>query len=261
MVKLLRQRVRRLKKKRTMNEKNVTRIALTLFIIVLVVGCSNYSTTATLIDETANQYRSEWQEDFNLSERKLEPTGKNRFFILEPGYQIILEGRHDRVTITVLDETIEIAGITARVVEEKEWKNGELIEVSRNFFAIDDESQDVFYFGEDVDDYKAGIIINHGGAWRAGEDNAEPGMIMPGQPVIGQKHYQEIAPGIAMDRAEIVSLNETLETPAGVFTDSLQTRETTPLNPSEVSYKLYAPGIGMIQDSYLLLSQYGFVND
>ena len=56
-------------------------------------------------------------------------TGQNTYFILEPGFQLVLEGGNEVLAITVLDETIEIDGVHTRVVEEREWKNGELIEV------------------------------------------------------------------------------------------------------------------------------------
>ena len=130
-----------------------------------------------------------------------------------------------------------------------------------NFFAICTETNDVFYFGEDVDIYRDGKVVRHSGEWRAGEGNAKAGMIMPGQPSVGQKHYQEMAPGVAMDRAEIVSLEETLKTPAGVFSGCLKTQETTALNPAENEYKTYAPGIGLIQDEDLLLIEYGFIGN
>lgn len=82
---------------------------------------------------------------------------------------------------------------------------------------------------------------------------------MPGLVLLGARYYQEIAPKVAMDRAEIVSLNETKQTPAGAFTNCLKTEETTPLEPKGKEYKLYAPGIGLIQDEDLLLTKYGFV--
>jgi hypothetical protein len=37
-------------------------------------------------------------------------------------------------------------------------------------------------------------------------------MIMPGKAAVGFKHYQEVALGIAEDRAEIISLNVSLDT-------------------------------------------------
>ena len=95
------------------------------------------------------------------------------------------------------------ATVETRVVEEREWRGDALIEVSRNFFAFCPETSDAYYFGEEVDDYKNGEISGHGGAWLAGLDEARPGMIMPGDPQVGMKYYQEIAPNVALDRAEI----------------------------------------------------------
>ncbi len=83
--------------------------------------------------------------------------------------------------------------------------------------------------------------------------------MMPGKPRVGLKYYQEIAPGVAMDRAEIVSLDDILETPAGSFSKCMKTKEGTALNPREKEFKVYAPGIGLIQDANLLLTKYGFI--
>jgi hypothetical protein len=189
-------------------------------------------------------------------------TGKNMFFILEPGFQLILKGGEGKesteLIITVLKETRTIGGVETRIVEERESENGQLVEVSRNYFAYCSNTGSVFYFGEEVDIYGDGIIISHKGAWIA-EGKNKAGIGMPGQTLIGSKYYQEIAPGVAMDRAEIISLSETFKTPAGDFTNCLKTKEGTALNPKEKEYKLYAPGIGLIQDENLLLVKYGFI--
>jgi hypothetical protein len=203
----------------------------------------------------------EWQEEFGISECNLVTTGRNEYFILEPGFQLVLEGtnllgRHEKLAITVLEETREVDGVETRVVEEREWRDGELIEVSRNFFAMCESTKDVFYFGEEVDMYQGGQLTSHSGAWLAGENGAKAGLMMPGQPRVGMKYYQEIAPGVAMDRAEIVSLDDTLETPADTFSKCLKTKEGTALNPLEQEFKVYAPGIGLIQDANLLLTEY-----
>jgi len=71
--------------------------------------------------------------------------------------------------------------------------------------------------------------------------------------VIGQRYYQEAAPGVAMDRARVVSVTERGTTPAGTFERCLKTEETTPLEPGDKEYKLYAPGVGLIQDGPLVL--------
>ena len=85
--------------------------------------------------------------------------------------------------------------------------------------------------------------------------------MMPGLPLVGAKHYQEIAPGVAMDRAEIVSATETFAAPAGAFNNCLKVAETTPLEPNEKEYKYYAPGVGLLQDGSLKLVKYGKSSD
>ena len=81
-------------------------------------------------------------------------------------------------------------------------------------------------------------------------------MIMPGRVEVGLKYYQEIAPGVAEDRAEIVSVNEVLATSVGNFEQVLKTEETNPLKPDEKEYKFYVPRIGLIQEEALKLVKY-----
>jgi hypothetical protein len=80
---------------------------------------------------------------------------------------------------------------------------------------------------------------------------------MPGQVLLKARYYQEIAPRLAMDRAEIVSLTELVKTPAGEFKTCLKVEETTPLEPGIKEYKYYAYGIGLVQDGSLKLVKYG----
>ena len=206
---------------------------------------------------------NEYTESFRTEECTFSSTGRNPFFILEPNYQLVLAGGEGgeaaQVTITVLNETREVNGTETRVVEERETIGGELVEISRNFFAICEETNSIFYFGEEVDDYEDGNIISHGGAWLAGEDANRAGIIMPGTMLMGARYYQEIAPNVAVDRAEIVGMGEVVQTPAGEFSDTLITRETNPLEPDVAELKYYAAGIGLIQEEDLMLQQYGFI--
>jgi hypothetical protein len=158
------------------------------------------------------------------------------------------DGEKLQVIMTVLDETKVVDGVETRVVEEKESEEGNLVEVSRNYFAICKPSNNAIYFGEDVDIYEDGKIVSHEGAWLAGQNGAKAGMIMPGRVEVGLKYYQEIAPGVAEDRAEIVSVNEVLATSVGNFEQVLKTEETNPLKPDEKEYKFYVPRIGLIQE-------------
>jgi hypothetical protein len=190
-----------------------------------------------------------YTDAFIVDEKDLGSSGRNPFFILEAGYQLVLESGGDKketLTITVLDETKKVGGVETRIVEERETVDGKETEVSRNYFAICKKTNSVYYFGEDA-----------GGAWLHGEKGARFGMIMPGTVLLGARHYQEIAPGAAMDRAEVISLSETVETPAGKFEKCLKVLETTPLEPEDKSTKYYAPGIGMVREGKMKLVRHG----
>jgi len=201
-----------------------------------------------------------FSDTFTVEKADLASVGTNRFFILVPGFQAVLEGKDGGkpavLTITVLPETKRVDGVETRVVEEREMVNGQLVEVSRNYFAISPRTEDVFYFGEDVDIYRDGKVTGHEGAWLSGVGGARFGLIMPGQPRRGARYYQEIAPKVAMDRAEVVSLSEKFTTPAGRFANCLKTRETSAVESGH-EYKYYAPGIGLIYDGGLKLTRYG----
>lgn len=171
-----------------------------------------------------------WAETFSVEARNWASTGRNKYFILEPGYQCYYEGKKGHhLTITVLNETKQVDGVETRVVEEREFEDGELSEVSRNYFAVDKTNNDIYYFGEDVDMYKNGKVTGHGGSWLSGKDGAKYGLMMPGTAKVGLRYYQERAPKVAMDRAEIVSLTETLKTPAGTFENCLKSEESSAL--------------------------------
>jgi hypothetical protein len=207
--------------------------------------------------------QNEYSSSFRDKDCTFTSTGRNPFFILEPNYQLVLSGgdtgEEAQVTITVSNETREVNGTETRVIEERETTGGELVEISRNFFAICEETNTVFYFGEEVDDYNNGNIIGHEGAWLAGEDANQRGIIMPGTILLGARYYQEIAPNIALDRAEIVDMGKLIQTPSGAFKNTLIIRETTPLEPEATELKYYAAGIGLIQEEDLKLERYGFI--
>ena len=205
----------------------------------------------------AGEEPAEFTSDFAAEREALVATGKNAFFVLEPGFQLVLEDGDERLVVTVLSETRKVDGVETRIVEERETKGGALVEVSRNFFAISKRTSNVYYFGEEVDIYKDGKVVDHEGAWLSGEKGAKFGLLMPAVPLLGARYYQEVAPHVAMDRAEVVATNETANTAAGEFKNCLKIKESTPLEPGHIEHKLYAPGIGLVQDASLKLVKYG----
>jgi len=234
-------------------------LIFTLLFIVINGNGMNFGIN-TYASPANNQ---EWQNAFDLEDCDLASNGANSYFILEPGYQLILEGQEDgaeiQLKITVLNETKVVNGTEAGIVEEIETEDGAIVEISRNWFVVCKPSNDIFYLGEEVDIYEDGKIVDHEGAWESGVNGAKLGLIMPGKAHMGLKYYQEIAPGVAEDRAEIVGLDMVVETPAGKFEKVLETEETNPLKPDEKESKFYAPGIGLIQEETLKLVKYGNV--
>lgn len=202
----------------------------------------------------AGQSASAWRDRFDVNKADLLPTGTNSYIKMQPGRILKLTHGKDTLTVTILPGTEVIDGVTTGVLEERETKNGKVVEVSRNFMATHTTTGDVYYFGEDVDNYKNGKITNHESAWRAGTNGARFGLMIPAKPTVGDKFYQEVAPKVAMDRVEVVSTNETVKTAAGTFEHCVHLRETTPLEHG-VSHKYYATGIGIIKDDEFELAE------
>jgi hypothetical protein len=125
-----------------------------------------------------------------------------------------------------------------------------------NYYARCTDTNDIFYFGEDVDFFEDGEIVGHEGSWQAGEDDASPGLIMPARFLLGARYFQEVAPGIALDRARHAKMNLEVETPFGEFEGCVKVVETTPLEPDSKSIKFYAPTVGLVKDGPVELVAY-----
>jgi hypothetical protein len=107
---------------------------ISLLSLIIVTGMTVYR-----VETAAHAQRMDhgpWTSEFLVERGELSAAGHNPFFILEPGHQSVFEGGKERLTITVLDETKSVDGVETRVVEERETKDGKLVEVSRNYFAI-----------------------------------------------------------------------------------------------------------------------------
>jgi hypothetical protein len=252
----------------TLDLRKLALIALCL--VMMLAGFALPSRDANAQDQEPEYTTQFYQKDCNAFKAR----GANPYFILKPGYQLVLEGEEEgsliRVEITVLRETKEIdvpglGEVTTRVVEEFETQDGELVEISRNFFAICNRTNDVIYFGEEVNIYEDGEIVSHEGAWLAGQPDgdglAQPGLIMPGSFLLGSRYYQEIADEIALDRAEHTAMQLEVTVPAGTFSDCVEITETTPLEPDSESVKLYCRDIGLVVDDVIELVSYGFVDN
>ena len=177
----------------------------------------------------------------------------NPYFPLEPGTTRVYEGgtkdEDEVVTVTVTRKTKVVMGVECVVVKDIEEIDGELVEETYDWFA-QDRHGNVWYFGEDTKEFEDGKV-DSAGSWEAGVDGALPGIIMLADPDVGERYRQEFYEGEAEDMGQILKLGQSLAVPYGSFEDVLVTKDWTPLEPSALERKYYAPGVGPIREEGL----------
>ena len=168
--------------------------------------------------------------------------------------QDVLEGQEGgkkvRVERTALPDrrrTFKMGGqrIEALAVEDRTFEDGQLVEVATDYFAQDDDGA-VYYLGEDVDEYEAGQVVGHGGAWMLGKDTEVPGVLLPGSPKVGDRFTSEDVSKEIHEDDEVVSSSETVTTPAGTYTNCLKVCEH--LADGTTEYKYYARDVGVVRE-------------
>jgi len=174
----------------------------------------------------------------------------NEFFPLKPGTTFLYEGSKEGVPTSeemyVTHETKQILGVTTTVVHHLAFEDGVLVEDTFDWYAQDNDGN-VWYFGEDTKELdENGNVISTEGSWEAGMNGAQPGFIMKGDPKKGDRYNQEVAPGVAEDKAQVLSLDEEASVPYGSFDNVLLTKEWTPLERGVVEQKYYAEDVGFI---------------
>lgn len=188
-------------------------------------------------------------DDYNptIDPADFSTTIDNPYFSLTPGEELIYEGEAEEGTerdvIQVPGDTEIVMGVTTLVQEDRSSIDGVLVEDTRDYFA-QDSAGNVWYFGEDVNNYEDGVLVDHEGSWHAGVDGAQPGIIMEAHPKPGDTYRQEFAPGIAEDMGKVISLRQKVSVPYGDFRNCLRTRDTTPLERGVVEYKYYCTDAG-----------------
>lgn len=174
----------------------------------------------------------------------------NEYFPMAPGTRWVYresdpKGNAQTVEVTVTTRTKDIVGISATVLHDKVSEDGELVENTFDWYA-QDLCGNLWYLGEKTKEYENGEVVTTAGSWEHGVDGAQAGLIVPGDPQVGQSYRQEFYAGEAEDQGEILSLTEQAQVSAGHFTDVLLTRDFTPLHKRILEYKLYAPGVGPV---------------
>jgi hypothetical protein len=162
-------------------------------------------------------------------------------------YEGMVDGALERTEVEVLDERREVMGISAIVVRDTVYADGEMVEDTYDWFAQDADGN-VWYLGEDTHEYEDGVAVSAAGAWEAGVDGALPGIVMPAEPAVGDAFRQEYYPGEAEDMGEILEVGVSRSIALGEYDDVVVMENWTPLEPEIIEEKWYARGVGTIYE-------------
>lgn len=208
---------------------------LVLVLVVLVAGCGADERPAL----------PQGSDPVEIDPTAFSAEIDNPYWPMKPGSTWVYREGDQRVEVTVTDRTRTVMGVETRVVHDLVTENGVPVEDTFDWYAQDADGN-IWYFGEDTTEFEAGKPVGHAGAWEAGVDGAQPGILLPADPAIGMTYRQEYYAGEAEDRAKVLSVDERVEVPAGTFAGALQTEDTTPLDPAIVEHKFYARGVGPV---------------
>lgn len=194
--------------------------------------------------------------DFDRARFPDVPRIDNRFTPLVAGTRYVLEGRADRgsgrrphrVVLTVTDLTKVIDGVRTRVLWDRDYNAGRLMEGELAFQAQDDAGN-LWSFGEYPEEYRHGRFTGAPDTWIAGAQAARAGILMRAAPRTRTASYlQGWAPRIDFaDRARVVATGVRTCVPHACYRNVLVTDEWNPSEPGAHQRKYYAPGVGNIR--------------
>jgi hypothetical protein len=259
-----------MKSKCTWIEQRILAIGMPVLTITLALAWLSASGCTAVAQDKETGYT----DQYPYRHAEFVDEGETPYYILMPGFQLVLEGpedgEHITLVISVTEQTKkilvpEIGWVSTRVIEEKEWADGIPKETSRTLFAIDKKTNNVYDFGDETDIYndEGTEVVSHEGGWLAGQPDAnglaKAGIFMPGTFLLGAKYYQQLAEGNSMERAENVEMGLTIKTPAGTFENCIKVRETNWSEPQGAeTFKSHAPGIGLLGEDTLQLVAFGY---
>lgn len=178
----------------------------------------------------------------------------NRYYPLTEFDRCVLRGKEDGAQVRVVRKPLERTkrfthngeSFRAAVIRDSEFEDGELVERTFDYFAQDDRGT-VWYLGEDVNDYEDGKLVGHGGAWLYGKDTDRMGVGMPANPRVGSRWRHEDVPDGPVEKDKVVAILDKATVRGKTYQDVLRVRELNPPD-DEPEFKLYAPGVGNIEE-------------
>jgi hypothetical protein len=182
----------------------------------------------------------------------------NRWWPLQPGTEFVYEGTavdgdrriRRRVVVTVSDMIKVVDGVPSTVLWERDYDSDELVEAELAFYAQDDDGN-VWHLGQYPEEYEDGELVG-APAWITGQQGAEAGLAMLGNPVPGPTYSQGYGPAVDyLDRARVYKVGQETCVAAGCYKDVLVTDEFALDEPEARQLKYYAPGVGNVRVGWM----------
>ena len=228
-------------------ESTATAIPITETSAPIETSTSSPTQTVDLFTESGGVYA------VNLTPADFVEVVDNTYFPLPPGAKWEYEIQQGNVskqtdTLEVLKDKRAVNGVQATVVRDTVSAGNQIVEDTFDWFA-QDKYGNVWYVGESVDNYVAGILVSHSGSWEWGVDGALPGIIMWADPSahLNEEYRQEYYLGKAEDMGQVLSVNESLTVPFGSFDQVVKTLDFSKIEAGQ-EQKFYAPGIGLLKE-------------
>jgi hypothetical protein len=231
---------------------------------VIAAGCSDNERSGSS-DEPIRQATPAQLEAAGLAELPLAPASMrvdlempsfshptkidNPLFPIDRLHAAILsghvEGESFKSETTLLPRTRIIEWPEGRPVETRisqyvAYVGGRLEEVALDYYAQADDGS-VWYFGEDVFNYRDGVVADTEGTWLAGREG-QAAMIMPANPRVGDAYRSENVPGLVFEEVTIGAVDRTVPGPRGPVSGALIAKELH--QDGEREDKTFAPGYG-----------------
>jgi len=217
-----------------------THIVILTLTILLAIGCGDGNNKG---DESGDSYNPV------IDPANFVADIDNTYLPMTPGttyiYKSESDGETEDITVVITHDTKVILGVTCIVVRDTATSDGEVTEDTFDWYAQDKDGN-VWYFGEDTKSYEDGEVVSTEGSWEAGVDGAKPGIVMEGNPQVGDSYRQEYYKDHAEDMSEILEMGVSVTVPYGSFQNCVKTKDWSPLEPDVVEHKTFCPEVGQV---------------
>ncbi|MDR7158794.1 hypothetical protein [Arthrobacter sp. BE255] len=195
--------------------------------------------------------------NFDRTDFQAWPQVDNKWFPLTPGMQFTTtgtvtsqDGVHEHSVVhTVTGLTKVIDGVTTRVMWDRDYDDGELVESELAFFAQTRKGA-VWLFGEYPEEFENGEFVGAPSTFVSGIAKAQAGIAMQALPRTGTPEYvQAYAPKVDfLDCGKVFQKHQYLCVPTGCYNNVLVIDERNPLEPDAGHQrKFYAAGTGLVK--------------